>query len=169
MKLGKKSFFGHAEKNFSWRKTTVCMRHYSQSSFMCFLFIFLSVVAYLFCPFFSVTLNKLHFVKVPLVKYPSVFFNWIIALLIYAWSLSYAGHQRHQFLSNMEENSQLNIKRPVYGDQVSRPVLECLMHMAHLYGEPFLTYQYLPYISYLVSDHYCQAVKNKKNKVLYID
>lgn len=63
----------------------------------------------------------------------------------------YVGHQRHQFLSNMEENSPLNVKRPVYGDQVSRPVLECLMHMAHLYGEPFLTYQYLPYISYLVA------------------
>ncbi|XP_056414671.1 WD repeat-containing protein 81 isoform X2 [Hyla sarda] len=61
------------------------------------------------------------------------------------------GNQRHQFLSNMEENSPLNVKRPVCGDQVSKPVLDCLMHMAHLYGEPFLTYQYLPYISYLVA------------------
>lgn len=41
-------------------------------------------------------------------------------------------------------------KRPVLGDVVSRPVLSCLLHIAHLYGEPVLTYQYLPYISYLV-------------------
>ncbi|XP_075052800.1 WD repeat-containing protein 81 [Mixophyes fleayi] len=63
----------------------------------------------------------------------------------------YVGHQRHQFLSTVDENSPLNVKRPVCGDQVSKPVLDCLMHMAHLYGEPFLTYQYLPYISYLVA------------------
>lgn len=37
------------------------------------------------------------------------------------------------------------------GDIVSGPVLSCLLHIAHLYGEPVLTYQYLPYISYLVS------------------
>lgn len=42
-------------------------------------------------------------------------------------------------------------KRPVLGDIVSGPVLSCLLHIAHLYGEPVLTYQYLPYISYLVS------------------
>ena len=34
---------------------------------------------------------------------------------------------------------------------MSAPVLSCLLHIAHLYGEPVLTYQYLPYISYLVS------------------
>lgn len=37
------------------------------------------------------------------------------------------------------------------GDVVSEPVLTCLVHIAHLYGEPVLTYLYLPYISYLVS------------------
>ncbi|ELV11142.1 WD repeat-containing protein 81 [Tupaia chinensis] len=42
-------------------------------------------------------------------------------------------------------------KRPVLGDRVSAPVLGCLLHLAHLYGEPVLTYQYLPYISYLVA------------------
>ncbi|XP_053562202.1 WD repeat-containing protein 81 isoform X2 [Bombina bombina] len=60
------------------------------------------------------------------------------------------GQQRQQFLP-MEETSLLNVKKPVFGDHLSKPVLDCLMHMAHLYGEPFLTYQYLPYISYLVS------------------
>lgn len=34
---------------------------------------------------------------------------------------------------------------------MSKPVLACLLHVAYLYGEPVLTYQYLPYISYLVS------------------
>lgn len=34
---------------------------------------------------------------------------------------------------------------------MSKPVLACLVHVAYLYGEPVLTYQYLPYISYLVS------------------
>lgn len=45
-------------------------------------------------------------------------------------------------------------KRPVLGDIVSGPVLSCLLHIAHLYGEPVLTYQYLPYISYLVSPQF---------------
>lgn len=42
-------------------------------------------------------------------------------------------------------------KRLVLGDVVSKAVLACLLHIAHLYGEPVLTYLYLPYISYLVS------------------
>lgn len=43
-------------------------------------------------------------------------------------------------------------KKPVVGDQTARPVLECLIYIAHLYGEPVLTYQYLPYIGYLVTE-----------------
>lgn len=49
-------------------------------------------------------------------------------------------------------------KRPVLGDIVSGPVLSCLLHVAHLYGEPVLTYQYLPYISYLVSHRLAAGV-----------
>lgn len=41
-------------------------------------------------------------------------------------------------------------KKPVVGDQTAGPVLDCLIYIAHLYGEPVLTYQYLPYIGYLV-------------------
>ncbi|XP_018413157.1 PREDICTED: WD repeat-containing protein 81 [Nanorana parkeri] len=82
---------------------------------------------------------------------PTVTSRCIARNLLRLLTSCYVGHQRHQFLSNVEENSPPNVKRPVYGDQVSRPVLDCLMHMAHLYGEPFLTYQYLPYISYLVA------------------
>lgn len=68
----------------------------------------------------------------------------------------WAGPTRQQFVPSNDENSPLSTgniyqKRPVLGDQVSRPVLACLVHVAYLYGEPVLTYQYLPYISYLVS------------------
>lgn len=41
-------------------------------------------------------------------------------------------------------------KKPVVGDQTAGPVLDCLVYIAQLYGEPVLTYQYLPYIGYLV-------------------
>ena len=41
-------------------------------------------------------------------------------------------------------------KKPVVGDQTAGPVLDCLIYIAQLYGEPVLTYQYLPYIGYLV-------------------
>lgn len=59
-------------------------------------------------------------------------------------------------LSANEENSLESVgsvyeKKPVVGDQTARPVLECLIYIAHLYGEPVLTYQYLPYIGYLVT------------------
>lgn len=41
-------------------------------------------------------------------------------------------------------------KKPVVGDLTAVPVLDCLVYIAQLYGEPVLTYQYLPYIGYLV-------------------
>ncbi len=41
-------------------------------------------------------------------------------------------------------------KKPVVGDQTAGPVLDCLIYIAQLYGEPVLTYQYLPYSGYLV-------------------
>lgn len=43
-------------------------------------------------------------------------------------------------------------KKPVVGDQTASPVLDCLIYIAQLYGEPVLTYQYLPYIGYLVRE-----------------
>lgn len=43
-------------------------------------------------------------------------------------------------------------KKPVVGDQSAGPVLDCLIYIAQLYGEPVLTYQYLPYIGYLVRE-----------------
>uniref|UniRef100_A0A667HK02 WD repeat-containing protein 81 n=1 Tax=Lynx canadensis TaxID=61383 RepID=A0A667HK02_LYNCA len=66
------------------------------------------------------------------------------------------GPTRQQFTVSSGESPPLSAgniyqKRPVLGDIVSGPVLSCLLHIAHLYGEPVLTYQYLPYISYLVA------------------
>lgn len=43
-------------------------------------------------------------------------------------------------------------KKPVVGDHTAGPVLDCLIYIAQLYGEPVLTYQYLPYIGYLVGN-----------------
>lgn len=70
-------------------------------------------------------------------------------------------------MPSSDENSPLSTgniyqKRPVLGDQVSKPVLACLMHVAYLYGEPVLTYQYLPYISYLVSIAFFSSLLGKE-------
>lgn len=82
------------------------------------------------------------------------------SLLLQLMVLSLSGPTRQQFVPSNDENSPLSTgniyqKRPVLGDQVSKPVLACLVHMAYLYGEPVLTYQYLPYTSYLVSIFLC--------------
>lgn len=69
-----------------------------------------------------------------------------------------AGPVKHQFLAPVSEESNFEgvgmgsvyEKKPVVGDQTAGPVLDCLIYIAQLYGEPVLTYQYLPYIGYLV-------------------
>lgn len=68
------------------------------------------------------------------------------------------GPENHQFVAPASEESSLDSvgmgsvyeKKPVVGDQTAGPVLDCLIYIAQLYGEPVLTYQYLPYIGYLV-------------------
>ncbi|XP_034608321.1 WD repeat-containing protein 81 [Trachemys scripta elegans] len=87
---------------------------------------------------------------------PTVTSRCVARNLLRLLTSCYVGPTRQQFVPSNEENSPLNAgniyqKRPVLGDQVSKPVLACLMYMAYLYGEPVLTYQYLPYISYLVA------------------
>lgn len=65
---------------------------------------------------------------------------------------------KHQFVVPVSEESNFEgvgmgsvyEKKPVVGDQTAGPVLDCLIYIAQLYGEPVLTYQYLPYIGYLV-------------------
>ncbi|NXU50331.1 WDR81 protein, partial [Turnix velox] len=87
---------------------------------------------------------------------PTLTSRFIARNLLRLLTSCYIGPTRQQFVPSSDENSPLSTgniyqKRPVLGDQVSKPVLACLVHIAYLYGEPVLTYQYLPYISYLVS------------------
>uniref|UniRef100_A0A3Q0RGN3 WD repeat-containing protein 81 n=1 Tax=Amphilophus citrinellus TaxID=61819 RepID=A0A3Q0RGN3_AMPCI len=57
-------------------------------------------------------------------------------------------------------------KKPVVGDHTAGPVLDCLIYIAQLYGEPVLTYQYLPYIGYLVSPPSSQRLNTRKEASL---
>uniref|UniRef100_A0A7N4PGS5 WD repeat domain 81 n=1 Tax=Sarcophilus harrisii TaxID=9305 RepID=A0A7N4PGS5_SARHA len=88
---------------------------------------------------------------------PTVTSRYVARNLLRLLTSCYVGPTRQQFMGNSSsDTSPLNSgniyqKRPVLGDVVSAPVLSCLMHVACLYGEPVLTYQYLPYISYLVA------------------
>ncbi|KFV57174.1 WD repeat-containing protein 81 [Tyto alba] len=87
---------------------------------------------------------------------PTVTSRFIARNLLRLLTSCYVRPTRQQFVPSNDENSPLSTgniyqKRPVLGDQVSKPVLACLVHVAYLYGEPVLTYQYLPYISYLVA------------------
>ncbi|XP_043910298.1 WD repeat-containing protein 81 [Protopterus annectens] len=87
---------------------------------------------------------------------PTVTSRYIARNLLRLLTLCYIGPDKQQFIIGGEEINLHNVgniydKRPVVGDQVSEPVLDCLMYVAYLYGEPVLTYQYLPYISYLVA------------------
>lgn len=87
---------------------------------------------------------------------PTVASRHVARNLLRLLTSCYIGPTRQQFTISSGESPPLSAgniyqKRPVLGDVVSGPVLSCLLHIAHLYGEPVLTYQYLPYISYLVA------------------
>ncbi|XP_030633050.1 WD repeat-containing protein 81 isoform X2 [Chanos chanos] len=88
---------------------------------------------------------------------PTVTSRYIARNLLRLLTTCYVGPDKHQFVPSATEESSLESvgsvyeKKPVVGDQTARPVLDCLIYIAHLYGEPVLTYQYLPYIGYLVS------------------
>ncbi|KAM7333821.1 hypothetical protein ACRRTK_007141 [Alexandromys fortis] len=87
---------------------------------------------------------------------PTVASRHVARNLLRLLTSCYVGPTRQQFTDSGDESPPLSAgniyqKRPVLGDIVSGPVLSCLLHIAHLYGEPVLTYQYLPYISYLVA------------------
>ncbi|XP_054315720.1 WD repeat-containing protein 81 isoform X3 [Pongo pygmaeus] len=87
---------------------------------------------------------------------PTVASRHVARNLLRLLTSCYVGPTRQQFTVSSGESPPLSAgniyqKRPVLGDIVSGPVLSCLLHIARLYGEPVLTYQYLPYISYLVA------------------
>uniref|UniRef100_A0A8C0DZA9 WD repeat-containing protein 81 n=1 Tax=Balaenoptera musculus TaxID=9771 RepID=A0A8C0DZA9_BALMU len=87
---------------------------------------------------------------------PTVASRHVARNLLRLLTSCYVGPTRQQFTVSSGESPPLSVgniyqKRPILGDIVSGPVLSCLLHVAHLYGEPVLTYQYLPYISYLVA------------------
>ncbi|XP_066551836.1 WD repeat-containing protein 81 isoform X2 [Amia ocellicauda] len=88
---------------------------------------------------------------------PTVTSRYVARNLLRLLTTCYVGPDKHQFMVSAVEEGGLETvgnvyeKRPVVGDQTAGPVLDCLMYIAHLYGEPVLTYQYMPYIGYLVS------------------
>ncbi|KAM9811368.1 WD repeat-containing protein 81 isoform 1-T2 [Syngnathus typhle] len=86
----------------------------------------------------------------------------------------YIGPESHHFVSpGLEESTLESVgmgsvyeKRPVVGDRAAAAVLDCLIYIAQLYGEPVLTYQYLPYIGYLVSPPSSQRLNTRKEASL---
>ncbi|XP_061915807.1 WD repeat-containing protein 81 isoform X1 [Entelurus aequoreus] len=86
----------------------------------------------------------------------------------------YIDPESHQFVTPGPEETNLESvgmgsvyeKRPVVGDETAGPVLDCLIYIAQLYGEPVLTYQYLPYIGYLVSPPSSQRLNTRKEASL---
>lgn len=75
----------------------------------------------------------------------------------YMYTSFLSGPANHQLIPPVSEERVESVgmgnvyeKKTVAGDRTAGPVLDCLIYIAQLYGEPVLTYQYLPYIGYLV-------------------
>ncbi|XP_057694255.1 WD repeat-containing protein 81 [Corythoichthys intestinalis] len=105
---------------------------------------------------------------------PTVTSRFVARNLLRLLTNCYIGPESHYFITPSPEESTLESvgmgsiyeKRPVVGDQTAAPVLDCLIYIAQLYGEPVLTYQYLPYIGYLVSPPSSQRLNTRKEASL---
>ncbi|CAL8362473.1 unnamed protein product [Merluccius merluccius] len=101
---------------------------------------------------------------------PTVTSRYVARNLLRLLTTCYVGLEKHQFLAPLSEEGNMESvgmgsvyeKKPVVGDLTAEPVLESLLYIAQLYGEPVLTYQYLPYIGYLVSPPSSQRLNTRK-------
>ncbi|XP_072909114.1 WD repeat-containing protein 81 isoform X2 [Hemitrygon akajei] len=97
---------------------------------------------------------------------PTLSSRHIVRTLLRLLVTCYFGVEKQQFVVSSEEDvpcvGSVYKQQMVLGDVVAQPVLDCLVHVAQLYGEPILTYQCLPYVAYLVAPSNSRRLNSRK-------